>query len=302
MLWQYNSAHIRLFYRLQNTILSIKTNLIEWVSIFKTWHAYCSLMLRHGYITRYSQPNCIMKKLSLFCTTLLLIASHTIATFATTEASPSLDPEILTNNSGIRLLLIGMVYDKVTKQPLAEASVELLDPASASKQRFVTNQDGRFYFKLIENKSYKLVLVNKNGSVEDQRMISTINKTEPEIMHAVLEGSRPALTANSEYTVRKSPTTALPTYDIASLSFKIQIGAFKEKPGAAFMKSLGNRKVVTETGGGGYVRYLTGDFNNYKDAQNLERQLKQQGYNSAFIVAYQKGERLKISAEDAIKQ
>lgn len=243
-----------------------------------------------------------MKNLFLFtCSLLLFIAQPPTTAFSNHIAELSFS-EASEGYGGIRLLLIGMVYDKITKQPLAAATVELIDPISTIKQRFVTNQDGRFYFKLIENKSYKLMLIDKDGRTEDQRTISTVNKLEPEIMHAVLESSRQANPQLAEFSVRKSPNTALPTYDQAPLSFKIQIGAFKEKPGAAFMRNLSNRRVITETIGNGYIRYLTGEFNNYKEAQNLERQLKQQGYNNAFIVAYQKGERLKISAEEAVKQ
>jgi hypothetical protein len=206
------------------------------------------------------------------------------------------------NGTGVKLVLIGMVYEKVTKQPLSAAQVELIDPATNTKQRFVTNQDGRFYFKLVENKSYKLTLLSNDGNVEDQRIISTINKLEPEILHAVLESPRPHSVQLADFSIQKSHNTASAVYDQSSLSFKVQVGAFKVKPGASFMKNLGNRKMITENAGNGNTRYLTGEFDNYKDAQNLEKQLKQLGYSNAFIVAYQKGERLKITAEEAIKQ
>lgn len=208
----------------------------------------------------------------------------------------------------VKLMLIGMVYDRITQQPIASAKVELVDNVTRAKQSYTTNKDGRFYFKLIEDRNYQLNALNSRGGIEDTRTISTVNKHEPEIMHAVLQSisdikeSRPEV-ANFE--TRKSPETAGAGTMTANndLVFKVQVGAFKDKQGSQspFMRGLGNIKVQPEDMSNGFVRYMAGEFKYLKDAQNLERLLKQQNYNKAFIVPYYKNERLKITPEEAEK-
>lgn len=201
-----------------------------------------------------------------------------------------------------KLVLIGIVYDKITHAPLSNSIVELIDQTNNQKSRYTTNSDGHFYFKLSIDKNYMLSALNSKGEVDDQKQISTINKSENEILHAVLQSSRPEMPAQLSYTEKPSPVTASANKDVSTeLVFKIQVGAFKEKLNSqsSFVKGLGSFKLNVEEANNGYYRYLTGDFTRLSDAQELERTLKQQGYTKSFIVPYLKGERLKSTPEEA---
>lgn len=201
-----------------------------------------------------------------------------------------------------KLVLIGVVYDRITRTPLSNSVVELVDQSNNQKSRYTTNSDGHFYFKLALDRNYMLYTVTTKGDIDDKKIISTINKDDSEILHAVLQSTRNDYPAVMNYTEKASPVTASANKDVSNeLVFRLQVGAFKEKLSAqsAFVKGLGNAKINIEEGSNGYYRYLMGEFNRLEDAQELERTLKQQGYSKAFIVPYAKGERLKSTPEEA---
>ena len=90
----------------------------------------------------------------------------------------------------LKLVLIGIVLDKISKEAISNALVQLEDMSTHQVQEFYTKQDGNFYFKLEPERIYKLSKVDaQTGNIEDNKTITTINEDDSKILHAVLEGT-----------------------------------------------------------------------------------------------------------------
>ena len=71
--------------------------------------------------------------------------------------------------------------------------------------------------------------------------------------------------------------------DKSKIRFKVQVGAFKDNIPAEMMDkfiSMGNVKTVRQSG---ITRYLVGDYDNYNEAKEKQKQLLSEGVDS-FVV------------------
>ncbi|HRI28200.1 MAG TPA: SPOR domain-containing protein, partial [Chitinophagales bacterium] len=248
-------------------------------------------------------------------------ASFTISSAENAENNFT-DPELIT------IVLIGAVVNTNTLQPVGGVEVELLRTDDNQRQLFVTKKDGNFYFKLEPNKKYKLTSVNSKNA-ENPKEINTDNKKQSEILRAVLKvipnttvavAQATETTPIRSYEVIPSPNTAKPVSPSAEpadvkpetvkqiLTFKIQLGVFRnplstKSPFYTKAKDLfGN--VDTEITANGFTRYMVGNFSDTKKAREKEKQLRELGYEKAFIVSYLNKSRLSpsISPEEALKK
>lgn len=225
----------------------------------------------------------------------------------------------------LRLVLIGIVLDKTNRQPIANASVTLIDDVTQQEQEFKTQQDGNFYFKLEPEKNYQLSILDNNGKVADTKAVSTINRKTSEILHAILEGESKHFGttsgANDNLQTVKDKKTVFTTYesedysrasvynedafadDPNKITFKIQIGAFeKPKPqGSSFLTDVPG-PVTAEKTGAGLIRYVVGAFDNLANAEAFRKDLINRGYSTAFVAAYISGHRIEKSVEKVLQQ
>lgn len=77
------------------------------------------------------------------------------------------------------------------------------------------------------------------------------------------------------------------------LVFKVQIGAFKQPLPNNTFKGL--TPVIAQTTPSGYLRYMAGNFEKYDNANAVKNDLKNLGYNDAFVVAYYNGVRINLT-------
>ncbi len=77
------------------------------------------------------------------------------------------------------------------------------------------------------------------------------------------------------------------------LVFRVQIGAFKVKLQNDAFKGLS--PVNGETVGNGYIRYTAGNFNKLENANAVKNDLRNLGYNDAFVVVYYNGKRIPLN-------
>ncbi len=77
------------------------------------------------------------------------------------------------------------------------------------------------------------------------------------------------------------------------LVFKVQIGAFKTPLPNNTFKGLS--PVVGQTTPNGYIRYMAGNFEQYNSANAVKNDLRNLGYNDAFVVAYYNGVRINLN-------
>ncbi len=77
------------------------------------------------------------------------------------------------------------------------------------------------------------------------------------------------------------------------LVFKVQIGAFKTPLPNNTFKGLS--PVIGQTTPSGYIRYMAGNFEQYNSANAVKNDLRNLGYNDAFVVAYYNGIRINLN-------
>lgn len=226
------------------------------------------------------------------------------------------------------VVLIGIVINKITKQPLENATVVLENIGSGdTPQQFVTEKNGNFWFKLDKNKQYALKkLLGENA--EDVKLISTLQPEQTELVHAILEGgmSKPTykgspapnnnlnnggITYENEKEVAEEIATKhtdIPApKDIDGLTFRVQIGSFKEakKLAAPYFKKVRpevlNGKLYTEYRGGLY-RYVLGEYKTYHNAESIRQDLINRGYGDAYVAGYINGYRIEKPIEDILSE
>lgn len=77
------------------------------------------------------------------------------------------------------------------------------------------------------------------------------------------------------------------------LVFKVQIGAFKTPLPNNTFKGLS--PVIGQTTPNGYIRYMAGNFDKYESANAVKNDLRNLGYNDAFVVVYFNGQRITLA-------
>jgi hypothetical protein len=84
------------------------------------------------------------------------------------------------------------------------------------------------------------------------------------------------------------------------VTFKVQVGAFKNEPPAEKLELFNKVKGISkETTSAGLNRYVVGSFNDYKSAEALKAEMIRNGLTDAFVIAFFNGEY--ISIQEAIE-
>ncbi len=79
--------------------------------------------------------------------------------------------------------------------------------------------------------------------------------------------------------------------------FRVQLGAFKEKKPDEAFTHVENLVVVENEGG--FTKYMSGAFENYKDAARHRIEMLDDGWNGAFVVAYKRGQGRRLTMNEA---
>lgn len=85
-----------------------------------------------------------------------------------------------------------------------------------------------------------------------------------------------------------TPPIVIGGYQVKDIHFKVQIGAFEASLAQddPFFEGVVGEDVMLDVSDTGLYRYTLGTFRTYASADARERDLKQKGYNEAFVVAY----------------
>jgi cell division protein FtsN len=75
--------------------------------------------------------------------------------------------------------------------------------------------------------------------------------------------------------------------------FRVQLGAFKNKPDREAFETIPNLFVVES---GGYYRYMSGSFSTFADAAKHKVKMVVKDYKGAFVVAYKNGKRVSLQS------
>lgn len=94
------------------------------------------------------------------------------------------------SDADMNLVLIGIAIEKQSQLPVNDVVVELTEIGSTEKNIFSVEANGHFYFGLKPDRQYQLSLIGQKGKLLNKKQISTINKYQPEVLHAILESSQ----------------------------------------------------------------------------------------------------------------
>ncbi len=97
---------------------------------------------------------------------------------------------------------------------------------------------------------------------------------------------------------KKSKTPNKVVIPAKNVLFRVQIGAFREKPDISKFGNLTITK-IEKMPNGALTAYLTGDYSNFKEANSACEKLKALGFKDSYVVAYQKERR--VNLDDAVR-
>ena len=87
--------------------------------------------------------------------------------------------------------------------------------------------------------------------------------------------------------------TTTPAINDNQVVFRVQLGAFKNKPTGSKYAKIPNLFVIEA---GGFYRYMSGSFDNFNDAAKHKVKMVVEGFNGAFVVAYKNGKRVSLKS------
>ena len=126
---------------------------------------------------------------------------------------------------------------------------------------------------------------------------SVIKKQSSNIYTSVnqKESGQPTTAANENKATTEEQTTAeeVSPETTNEVVFRVQLGAFRNKPTKENFKSIPNLFVVES---GGFYRYMSGSFTDFDEAAKHKVKMVVEGYKGAFVVAYKAGKRVSLKS------
>jgi N-acetylmuramoyl-L-alanine amidase len=166
---------------------------------------------------------------------------------------------------------------------------------------FLTNHDEEDFLQSTDGKTYTASAIYRAfkdfmaKNKPDQKPVQTQN--EPEIKFTPPKPSAPTVSAppkEDAVKIQKTDTPSTSTTATSGVRYHIQIlsSATPLKKGDPQFKGLTNS---TEYKQNGVYKYLTGTTTNYKEAKQLQEQMRDRGFKDAFIVAFENDKRIDLS-------
>lgn len=135
----------------------------------------------------------------------------------------------------------------------------------------------------MKDKGIKVELIAREGSV-DSNYIAIDNKVIEKIQEINNQEQTSGTSGGSDGGADR------PVFTESGSVFRVQIGAFKNKVDEK--KSFpGVDNITHVTGADGITRYYSGNYEDYKEANAHRKKLIGKGYKTAFVLAYENGER-----------
>lgn len=239
---------------------------------------------------------------SFFTTASMSVANNTVLLEKHSNTDTYISPP---TNNDYNLVLTGVVLCMTNGLGLEGALVELTDLLNKTTQSYLTGLDGTYYFILESDREYQLAYKATDAFDNVEKRISTVGRSD-EVLKTIFQVDECGIAK-----FRQNPSDVFgdenkdknSSNSTSSLSYKIQIGAFKQpRSEQTDFRRKSGYKIVEERMPNNFYRYLTEDFYNLENTQNKLNTLKNKGYDKAFIVPYHNGVRLNISPEQAIEK
>ena len=133
-------------------------------------------------------------------------------------------------------------------------------------------KDANLRLESLKNSGFEAEVIKRDPSGK----ISSMNEEEQQIL---------AIAANEV----DENTKALAKE--SGIAFRVQLGAFKQKPNSAKYKNIPGLFIIDSNG---IYKYMSGSFSSFEEAAKHKVKMVVAGFNGAFVVAYKDGERVKL--------
>ena len=133
---------------------------------------------------------------------------------------------------------------------------------------------------------------SKTGEYQKVGPVDNSSPTKPSST-APAAVSTPTTVPSTTPTPDETTTESKPEVVEDQVVFRVQLGAFKNKPTDPKYSKLPNLFIVQA---GAYYRYMSGSFNNFSDAATHKVKMVVEGYKGAFVVAYKNGKRVSLKS------
>src|SRR5690554_1116435 len=110
---------------------------------------------------------------------------------------------------------------------------------------------------------------------------------------AILEKNEEGTYVNTNRDIIPMSNTMASTISKEIVVFRVQLGAFKNKPSDGLFTGIKDLIVVEE---GGLLRFMTGSFDSFESAARYKLQMVIKGYKGAFVVPYKNGNRVTLES------
>ncbi len=137
---------------------------------------------------------------------------------------------------------------------------------------------------------YKAIAMSKGEITEQEFAANTSdNYEENPFVNTSTQPNAP----ENEYETSATINPTNKTDNIKGLFYSVQIGVYAKPVSSAQLFNI--KPLYTETMSNGYLRYISGIFDNVKDAVNKKNTAVNKGITDAFVVAYLNGKKIDIT-------
>ena len=219
-------------------------------------------------------------------------------------------------NAPQQIVLNGIILNEINNKPMPNVPIIVEDIVTKERLNLTSNDKGNFYCGLNAHTTYVVRKMGPDGKPDAVKNIDTNDKTV-NVFQLILKGlptEQPVYAASkgnftpmpaSTFMTTGTPSKNNPSHflDIneRELWYRVQIGAFS-KPldeESDYLLRIGAR-IDRENTRNGIIRYITGSFYRYPEAEAYCESLKSK-YPDAFVVAYYDDNRVEKPIQEVLR-
>lgn len=154
--------------------------------------------------------------------------------------------------------------------------------------------------KALTPESYKQLVEEKDAlsaEVQKLKQENEVLKAQVADLNTKLKAAQAAQEERQQEAAAAAANVPVNTMAAKGITYKVQIGAFKNKDLSKYFEN--NKNFSGEVDVDGTKKYTLGAFPTYWEADNFKKYLREMGVSDAWVVAYKDGKRVEL--KDALE-
>lgn len=154
--------------------------------------------------------------------------------------------------------------------------------------------------KALTPESYKQLVDEKEAlatEVQKLKQENEVLKAQVADLNTKLKAAQDAQEERQQAAAAAAANVPVNTMAAKGITYKVQIGAFKNKDLSKYFEN--NKNFSGEVDTDGTKKYTLGAFPTYWEADNFKKYLREMGVSDAWVVAYKDGKRVEL--KDALE-